>query len=486
MHSQIKMTLTPSKPKKVLLPADILAERILNHDHWEGGRRIIRSIFRPHARVAVKGCHASGKTFAAADIALLTLFDGGEVITTAPTDDQVRGVMWKLITEAVEGSRINEWGELLQRQLVTPDGLVAMGRSTNKGVRFQGYHAGEFKYLTIILDEGPGIEASILESIEGIAAAGDVRLLFLGNPTDVGGPFYDAFDEKSLWKRITINAWDTPNLQGVTKEQLLTMDDAELDNNVRPYLVTRRWVKERLIAWGESSPQYMSRVLGEFPDNADTALFPSQWIRGAILRPSQPDVKVGITAGIDVSGPGEDLTVCWMRRGPDLLGDPWESAEPEPYEPCIAHLKRFVQAGLKTVLVDEIGVGYHFFVQVKNALKPLGIQVLGVNVARKPTRRGQHGEEVFWSQKDQHYWNLREKFQLAQINGLTHVETIRQLRSQRYELAKGKVKVADKDAMRELLGCSPDHLEALMLCYAEAGTPRGDPYGVEMPMRVGS
>jgi hypothetical protein len=56
------------------------------------------------------------------------------------------------------------------------------------------------------------------------------------------GPFYDAFTaNRQGWNLITISAFDTPNLQGVTLEQLLDMPDKELDENPHPYLTTRRW-----------------------------------------------------------------------------------------------------------------------------------------------------------------------------------------------------------------------------------------------------
>jgi hypothetical protein len=73
-----------------------------------------------------------------------------------------------------------------------------------------------------------------------------VRVLMQGNPTVTGGHYQDAFGRiRSIWKTFTISAFDTPNLQGVTIEQLLTMSEDDLAIAPAPYRVTRRWVKER-------------------------------------------------------------------------------------------------------------------------------------------------------------------------------------------------------------------------------------------------
>src|SRR6266511_3688892 len=56
----------------MLDPVEI-ATRILGHDYWDTQAAILRATFQPSARVAVKGCHASSKTFAAADAVLVTL-----------------------------------------------------------------------------------------------------------------------------------------------------------------------------------------------------------------------------------------------------------------------------------------------------------------------------------------------------------------------------------------------------------------------------
>jgi hypothetical protein len=124
-----------------------------------------------------------------------------------------------------------------------------------------------------VLDEAPGVRAEVYEAIEGIRAGGQVRVLALGNPTVSGGPFYSAFTTtRSTWKTFTIDAFDTPNLEGLPLERLRQLPKGLSENDPtfaycpRPYLVTRRWVYEKFWEWGEDSPLWQSRVLGSFPE----------------------------------------------------------------------------------------------------------------------------------------------------------------------------------------------------------------------------
>ena len=64
---------------------------VLQDDPWETQIAIARALEKPRARVAVKGCHASSKTYGAAEFVLwfITRYRDGIVVTTAPTDRQV-------------------------------------------------------------------------------------------------------------------------------------------------------------------------------------------------------------------------------------------------------------------------------------------------------------------------------------------------------------------------------------------------------------
>ncbi len=88
------------------------------------------------------------------------------------------------------------------------------------------------------------------------------------------GPFFDAFtSQRSGWATRTISAFDTPNLLGLDLATLLALPEDALDVAQRPYLTTRRWVREKWDEWGRSgNPLWAARVAGEFPAQAVDAL----------------------------------------------------------------------------------------------------------------------------------------------------------------------------------------------------------------------
>jgi phage terminase large subunit len=295
----------------------VFGEVVLNAQLWQGQRDILRAIAADR-RVAVKACHASGKTFTAAIAALwfAASHPNSRVLILAPGWLTVRSVLWHEIHSLLRTARLRlPLSVANQTELRFDADSLVLGLSTNDATRLQGHHAD---HLLIIADEAPGIEQSFWPAVEGILAGGDTLLLLLGNPTVTGGYFYDAFTRnRATWKTFTISAFDTPNLAGLTVEQLLALPDAALDDNSHPFLTTRRWVRERYGEWWngspEQSPLWQARVLGEFPSASSNALIPLAWLEAA--RRSAADPGGDLIIGVDVAGPGRDKTAAVACAG---------------------------------------------------------------------------------------------------------------------------------------------------------------------------
>ncbi len=424
---------------------------LLDCDIWSKQEDILRSVAE-FPRTAVKACHASGKTLTAAAAVLwwLTRHTDAIVITTAPTWTQVERVLWGEIQNMIRRSKI-EYPDPAATSLRLGPNRYALGLSTNEGVRFQGYHGT----VLIILDEAPGVLPQIYEAIEGIRAGGEVRVLALGNPVISSGPFYDAFTaNREGWNQITISAFDTPNLEGVGLDQLLQMSEKDLDENPRPYLTTRRWVKEKYFEWGAGHPFWESRVLGNFPLQSEDALFSLTWLEQAKLR-TEGDGEVW--AGVDVAGPGDSETVLCVRRGPRIvLLRAWAKADPRG--DVLAALAPF-KSELKGVNVDSVGIGQHFASHLRDHRLP----VKDVNVGQKARET-----EKFANQKAEHYWNLRLRAESGNLAGLADDKAIAQLAAIRYSHnSRGQVVIESKDDARKRGVKSPDRAEAIMLAFAE-------------------
>jgi phage terminase large subunit len=457
---------TASAPVR-MPPADV-AERLFGVDVWETPRAILDAVFSPRSRVAVKACHASSKTHTAAICVALTLYEGGDVLTTAPTWEQVKSVLWGEVHRLLAGSVIplSEWGEINQTEITMPDGSKALGLSTNEGVRFQGWHARPGSFLLLIGDEAPGVRPDILEAWEGISAGGDVRLLLLGNPVISSGPFFDIFaTDAPGWQRFTIDAFATPNLHGLSIDALLELGDDGLDLSRRPYLVTRRWVRDRYQEWGVDHPLWQSRVRGQFPFQSDDALLSLAWLEAAARRPAAYDPEQPVQAGVDVAGPGEDETVLCVRQGDAILElKSWAQADPRGA--VIAALNEWRDRGLEAVNVDVAGIGHYF----ERALGDAGLPVSRINVGEAPTgdnkRTAEQAKEKFTNLRAQVFWSFREWAAEGMLSGLTDQTTLAQLAGIRYEHDnRGKVAIEKKADARKRGVKSPDRAEAVVLAF---------------------
>ena len=143
---------------------------------------------RDHERVAVR----SGKTYTAAYAVFwwLMCFEDALAITTAPSEHQVRDVLWREIRRAYRGHEALFGGTLNRTSLELGDKHYANGLSTNTPDRFQGFHEGN---ILFVVDEEPGVDDGIFEALEGSMTSARARLLLLNNSTALHGTFHEAF-----------------------------------------------------------------------------------------------------------------------------------------------------------------------------------------------------------------------------------------------------------------------------------------------------
>jgi len=435
----------------------MFARSVLGQNPWRLQCEILASAAR-NRLTAVKSCHAAGKTRNSALLALWALCRWPEslVITTAPTFRQVK-VMWGEIAEARRHSRI-AFPEPNATELKLGDKRYAVGLSTNDPNKFQSYHAA---HVLIVADEAQGILNAIWEAVEGIRAGGDVRVLMQGNPTVMGGHYQDAFGRnRSIWKTSTISAFDTPNLQGLTIERLLAMPEDELAIAPAPYLVTRRWVKERHQRWGPNHPMYRARVLGEFPEQSETSVYSLAWIERAACEPDLAAPHNGvIQVGIDVAGPGEDETVLVARVGGAIIAQQaWSLPDPRGVLAAALGNLRGGRFQIGPVVVDAVGIGYH----VATHLGDQGYNVFAFNAGSAPL-----DPEHYVNAKAEAYWTLREWLERGRISGLTDEETQAQLAGIRYRhTAAGRVEIESKEDAKKRGQASPDRAEAVVMAFA--------------------
>jgi phage terminase large subunit len=454
----------------------VLGARLWGKQH-EIARAMVDTQF-----VYVPSCHASGKSFTSAQIALWFLYShpNSIVVTTAPTGRQVRKVMWQEIRRAYTNAPVPLGGDLLQTELKIDDKWYAFGFSTDQPTNFSGIHAD---WVLVIVDEATGIAADIWEGISGVLANQNTRLLAIGNPTDGASEF--AARIRRAGERtavIPISCYDTPNFTtfGITEADIVnrTWRDKLTGSLPMPYLITPQWVADIYERYGADSAMYISRCLGRFPESSADTLIPLAWVLNAVER--WKDVTEQLKQGRDVPlGPDKQLGVDVARFGVDRTARTYRQGAYVHWQRVTQQESLMQTAGRVAndlteqkmpCNVDVIGLG----AGVVDRLKELHYDVYGVNVAEKAT-----DAERFANLRAEGYWRLRERFERGQIMIPDDDELINELTSLKYKIvnSNGQIRMEEKEEMKKRLGKSPDLADSLCLAFLEP--PQGPDVVIE-------
>lgn len=440
---------------------------------WSKQRDICQSVV-DNRYTAVKACHGPGKTAIAARIGAwwLSVWPPGQafLVTSAPTRDQVRALLWREI------NKVHRAGGLPGRTNQTewffdPNEIVGFGRAVRDTdpTAFQGIHA---RRVLVILDEACGIPRIIWEAAETLITNEDSRFLAIGNPDDPSSAFADACKPGSGYNVITISAFETPNLTG-----------EEVPEWLRPLLVSEIWVEERRRKWGETSPLWTSKVRGEFPDLATDGLIPLGALHDATTR----DLPAGEPNefGVDVARFGDDKTTVYWRRG-GVVRRVGELRKRDTME--VAGLVVRLENRLKptAIKIDDTGLGGGVTDRL-NELRfegKIAAKVVPVIVGSRPTT--DIDDEKYAKLRDQLNWTMRDRFiagniaLLPPIDGLADdpepLEGLEDLLAEaaavKYRLTSaGQIAVEPKaDMKKRMMGRSPDDWDGLVLAFASPDT----------------
>ncbi len=447
-----------------MLPPSEFQEKLLRRNLWNKQKSICHAIATKRS-VSIKGCHGSGKTFTIAGMVPWELLGHPEsiVLVIAPTLRQVKTV-WGEVTEAIHRLPMDLPEPTTTMWQLGPK-RYAQGFSSAKGVNAQGFHG---KRVTIIADEAIGIGPDVWDAIEGIRSAGDVTMVKLCNPTVPSGPVYDDFAKLRATpghQCITISAFDTPNLAGLTVETLLQLREDQLDIAPFPWLTRRRWVVEMYHKWGPQNPRFQSRVLGEFPTQGQWAVFSLAWIERADREPNASEISRSkacvVQVGVDVAAGGDDETAACARvNGTVLDRGAWSDADPRGQLVNWLHALRRFGYEIGPVVVDTVGVGHGLALHLADC----GFDVRGFKagaVALDP--------EQFKNAKAEAYFRLRDMMRddyVSHLPGAIDEDVKAQLSAIEYrELSRGQIQVEPKEDARKRGVSSPDRAEAMILAF---------------------
>lgn len=443
------------------LPA--FAERVLGLTPWSRATEVLRSI-QHRRRTAVKAGRKVTKSSALVAAATWWAYRGGKVLMTSSSYAQIEDVLWAELRRVIRLSGLRVKIPLAPETGVRfPSGGSITGRSVAQRENMQGYSGHDALY---VIDEASGIERAIFEAIEGNVAGGGT-IVMAGNPTRLVGPFYDAFHgQAKAWHTITISSRESPNVTG--------------EANI-PGLATPDWIALMEATHGPDSEFVAVHVDGRFPTSASTAVIALDLVLAAVDRHAAnptPDRPARLSFGIDVARTGEDATVVYPVRGHRAL-TPHARHGLDSYGVAafVLEVARATMTSAERSAVargaepphaniDVIGIGagaYDVLARTAGGL----LDVRPVNVAESatdPTCRLLR-DQLWFGVRD---W-LRDGGELPD-----HEATREELIAPTFSFdPRGRYRVTSKDDLKETLGRSPDHADALGLAVYRAAPTNG-------------
>lgn len=430
-------------------------EERLGEETWSKQREIMWSV-RDNRRTAVKSCHGPGKSHVASRIVAQWLDDNPAgmafAVTTAPTFDQVRAILWRYIGQAHRKAKLR--GRVNQTEWHIGDEIVGYGRkpSDYDESTFQGIHAEK---VLVVLDEACGIAQQLWVAVDSLLTNEDCRVLAIGNPDNPDTQFFKVCQPGSGWNVITISAYDTPNFTGEPVSRKLSKQ-----------LVGKTYVDDAIKNWGKDSPLFISKVLGEFPEDSSDGVIPNSKLaecrnREVYLSTIDDDVQLGVDVGA-----GGDQSVIRERRN-DTAGRVWRSRHDDPMKLVGEIITAIRETQATRCAIDVIGVGWGIAGRLEEVIEEddeLTCDVIKVNVGEAATE-----PKRFVNQRAELWWQARERTMAGAWNlKAIDDDTAADLTAPRYDLdSKGRVKVEKKSEVRERLGRSPDDADALLLAFCD-------------------
>lgn len=273
---------------------------------------------RHHTTILPWG-NALGKSFWAGRICLWWVCTRAfsECVTTSPSFDQLDGVLWKNIRQAVAASRYPLGIKLNRKPLKARmgEGWEISGIATTKTERISGRHNPN---LLALIDEASGIEQPILDGIDSLIPT---KVVAIGNPLNYDCRFREDYEE-ALRQR------DDPNVPDHEKMVALRVPstdspDWHLDESPRG-MACGSWGRRMKRKYGDHGLWWRTHIDALFPLEAFAGLLPGAWL-DACTGLALLELRTAFPSGPSVlacdlgEGTGRDSTTILARDNLGIL-----------------------------------------------------------------------------------------------------------------------------------------------------------------------
>jgi phage terminase large subunit len=453
-------------------------EHALGHKTWSKQREMLWSV-RDNEKTAARASHGVSKTYTAAEVAVwfLSCIPNSKVITTAPTWTQIKMLLWSEINSIYANSRIRLEGECLTTEIKTEEhDHYAFGFSTDKPARAEGWHAPA---ILFIFDEAKGIPQWMWDAARGAMTGGICRWLVVSTTdgVQVGEQYHKIFNSpNSDWNKIHISAFDSPYVTGEKFRSIEIPDLKRPDRfnvaytapaDVHIQIATPKYIADCKADWGEDSPLYQTKVLGDIVDaSADSIIKLSQvnqMFANGLLQNFNSEGAEEI--GVDVARGGSDDCSLWKRKGLKVVDHKVIPPKAMPEKAKLVYVaeevERFSGYNKKNrIKVDDTGLGGG----VTDILQSKGYAVVPVNFGAEANDPDKYPNTIseMWFEVGK----IVHEIACPEIGRLA-AELVN--RKSKGLDKKGRRVVESKDDYKERHGSkSPDDADGFLLCFYEA------------------
>jgi len=226
----------------------------------------------------------------------------------------------------------------------------------------EGLHAGR---VFIVIDEAKAVKKEAFDAIEGqITEKGIYQKVMASTPGDPTGEFYDANTKHAdRWNIIHATQYDSP-------------------------MINPQTIEDKKKRWGESSPIFISKVLGNFAPGGIDRIFTLTALENAMGK--MPAIEGDRWLGVDVARFGNDMTAFVIYQGGQVLH--YEQYGGRDLMHTAGRITDFVRKGeIEGVCIDDRGLGGGVTDRLRETL-PASVEMVPIT-----------GEER--AQDEEHYAN---------------------------------------------------------------------------------
>jgi hypothetical protein len=398
-------------------------------------------------RVSVRSGHGVGKSTAVALAAVwhVLMRVPSKTVVTAPTSSQLFDACFAEMKNVAKRLKppFNNLLELKSDRIELkshPESTFISCRTSRaeQPEALAGVHSPS---VLLIADEASGIPSSVFEAASGSMSGHSATTILTGNPTRNTGFFYDTHNRlREDWYTMHVSCVDSPR-------------------------VSEDFVEDMKRRYGEDSPAYHVRVLGNFPPSEEDTVIPVSLIEHAMAN----DIKVHEDTiaiwGLDVARQGGDASVLAKRQGPVIHPlTVWRNLD-------LMQLTGAVKAEYDAmppskrpaeIIVDSNGFG----AGVLDRLRELGLPARGLNVSERAMAK-----DTYLNLRAEIWFKMKMYLEGMDVSLPRDDALYAELAAPRYHFTSaGKLQVESKDSMKKRGVASPDRADAVALSLANDHT----------------